>query len=152
MRYSDDVSLVRLGGRDARPTRLIRPIRPTGSGASGFTLIEVLAALLLVALVLPAAMRGVSLAVTATAQTHRREVAATLAVNKLNDLIATGGWSSEAPDGDFGEAYPEYHWELTVEDWEGASVQLIQIDVLWESRGQPQSLTMSTLLDADNAL
>lgn len=137
------------GARGARPTGF-RPnrLRATGSGWHAFTLIEVLAALLLVALVLPPAMRGVGLALEATGQTHRREVAATLGADKLSDLIATGAWSSESTQGDFGEDHPQYRWELTVEDWEGASIQLVEVRVLWESRGTPQSLSLATLVYA----
>jgi len=134
-----------IGGRDTRAGA-----RFAGGLArrSGFTLIEVLAALLLVAIVLPAAMRGVGLAVEATARTQRHELAATLGTNKLNELIATGGWSSEAAEGDFGEDYPAYRWELIVEDWQGATVQLVELEVLWESRGSARSLSVSTLVYA----
>jgi len=119
---------------------------PGSKRTRGFTLIEVLAALFLVALVLPAAMRGVSLATVAASETQRRAEAAALTYDKLNDLIATGGWSSEAPEGDFGEDHPAYTWRLTVDDWQGITVKQVMVRVFWESRGVERSLAMATLV------
>ncbi len=124
---------------------------PTRRARRGFTLIEVLAALILVALVLPAAMQGVSLATQASADAHRRDRAASLAYDKLSDLIATGGWSSASTEGDFGEDYPAYRWALTVEDWEGFTTRRVTIRVLWESRGLERTLSMSTLVYSGGA-
>ena len=119
--------------------------------ARGFTLVEVLAALILVALVLPAAMQGVSLATQASADAHRRQQAAALAHDKLSELIVTGGWSSASTEGDFGEDYPTYRWTLTVEDWEGFTTRRVTVQVLWESRGMERTLSMSTLVYAGAA-
>src|SRR5688500_7535196 len=54
----------------------------------GFTLAEVLATLVLVGLVLPAVMKGISLALAASDDARRRVEAVGLAENKLTELTA----------------------------------------------------------------
>ena len=56
----------------------------------GFTLIEVLAAMAIIALVLPVAMRAISLATRLGGEARRRSEAAELARLKLDDLISNG--------------------------------------------------------------
>src|SRR5258708_32822878 len=56
---------------------------------SGFTLIEVLAAMLLIAIVLPAAMKGVANVAGTANNTRHRSEAAGLAEAKLNELTIT---------------------------------------------------------------
>jgi hypothetical protein len=111
--------------------------------------VEVLATLLLMALVLPAAMEGVSLAVQSSAIAQHRSEAAGLAEGKLNELVATGDWQTAAMSGNFDGAFSNYHWDATVSPWSqdtsGESIQQIDLKVSWNSRNQPQSLTLSTL-------
>ncbi len=82
----------------------------------GFTLVEVLAALLLIGIVLPAIMEGISVS-QRTAYTARTSLeAAALAEAKLDEIVASGQWSSSASSGDFGEDHPGYRWEMQVAD------------------------------------
>src|SRR5262245_59015289 len=76
----------------------------------GFTLPEVLATLVLLGIVVPVAMRGVSVAL-ASAQTAKRQAeAASLAQSKLNQLIADGSWQTSGSSGDFAPDHPDYRW------------------------------------------
>ncbi len=116
----------------------------------GFTLIEVLAALLLIAIVLPVVMKGVTLAGAAASDARRRTEAAGLAESKLNEIVATGQWQGAgALNGDFGTDWPDYRWEATVQPWAGdstsSSIQQIDLRVIWIARGHEDSLALSTL-------
>lgn len=110
-----------------------------------FTLVEVLAALTLVAIILPAAMKGISLA-TATAGLAKREmVAVSLAETKLAELLATGEWQNGNVFGDFGAEWPDYRWTVEVTDWEGPALREVRISVAWRTRGADRSVTLATL-------
>lgn len=126
----------------------------------GFTLIEVLAAMLLIAIVLPAAMHGISLGARAASMAKHRTTAAQLGSSKLQEIVATGQWESSTNlAGDFsleGPEYQDYRWMAQVQQWNqrGVNQQDIQpqtlseldLKVIWTSRGQEQSMTFSTLV------
>lgn len=115
----------------------------------GFTLIEVLATLMLVAIVLPVVMKGAALATGAASTAKRRNEAAGLAEEKLAEIIATDQWQGSSLSGDFGSDWPDYRWQATVQSWpqdtSGAGLQQVDLRVFWTSRDRPDSLTLSTL-------
>jgi len=114
-----------------------------------FTLVEVLAALLLIAIVLPVVMQGISLATNAASNAKRRTEAAGLAESKLAEIVATRAWQTGSLSGDFSPDWPDYRWEATLQtytnDSSGKNVQEIDLRVLWMSRSQEQSVSVSTL-------
>ena len=114
--------------------------------SSGFTLVEVLAALTLAAVVLPVAMQGVSLSLAAAGQANRQMVAATLAEGMLAELTATGEWRSGNLSGDFGGEAPAYRWEAESVTWEVGRLRLLEVSVFWTSAGRERSLTLTTLV------
>lgn len=87
----------------------------------GFTLIEVLAALMLVAIVLPVAMRGVTVATAAASAARHRNEAAALAQSKMDELLASMQALQQQTNtnmsGDFGEDWPDYQWSAELVTW-----------------------------------
>lgn len=121
----------------------------TRSRQSGFTLIEVLAAMLLLAIALPVIMSGVTLATRTGDQARRRTEAAGLADSKLSELLATGAWDGGITNGNFGDDWPDYQWTASVQDWaQGAQSGLQELDVKvsWPGRGGEESVVLSTLV------
>ena len=114
---------------------------------AGFTLIEVLATLLLLGIVVPVAMRGVSLALAAASTARRTAEAATLAESKLNELIADGTWQTGGTTGDFPD-HPDYTWtcENVSRDYGTSELSL---RVKWVQRGVERTLDVSTLVYAN---
>src|SRR3954465_14986789 len=94
-----------------------------------FTLIEVLATLVFLGIILPAAMRGVSIALAMASHARHATEAAQLAEAKLNELIATNTWSTSG-SGDFGTDHPGYQWRLASEQRDFGLSQ-ITITVAW---------------------
>ena len=124
---------------------------PTRSGANrklprGFTLIEVLAAVVLVAIVMPVVMRGISLATSAAGISRQRTEAATLASMKLHELVATGQWQNGSTSGDFAGEFPDYQWSAQIADWTDPDLEQLDVKVMWTARGRQQSITVSTLI------
>lgn len=112
----------------------------------GFTLIEVLAALVLMAIVLPVAMHGISLATSLAGTARQREEAAVLADSKLNELVATHGWQTSSLNGDF-DSHSEYRWSADVLDWDGSTLKQLNVHVYWKFRNAEREVTLSTLVD-----
>jgi len=111
----------------------------------GFTLIEVLAALLLVGIVLPAVMEGISLANQAGRIAKTKLEATALAESKLNEIVASGQWNISAGSGDFAPDYPDYRWAVQVQDRD-YNVSEVDVMVTWMVRETPRSVTVSTLV------
>ena len=122
-----------------------RCYRRCGWRQSAFTLIEVLVALALVAIILPAVMKGISLA-TATASLAKRKMAAvSLAETQLAELLVSGEWQNGDLSGDFGEEWPVYRWTAEVTNWEESSFREVRVSVTWTARGAERSVTLATL-------
>ena len=114
--------------------------------AEAFTLVETLATLTLVAIILPVAMRGISLATSAASLARRQAEAGSLAEAKLNEMIATDAWQTANLSGDFGLDGPDYRWSADVRDWQGATLRQLSVSVTWTARGKPRAVTLSTLV------
>ena len=121
---------------------------------SGFTLVEVLAAGLLIAIVIPVVMQGISIGSAAASSTKRHDEAAGLAQSKLAEIIATGQWQNGVLGGNFAPDWPDYTWEAHLQPLQdnsfssstGATLQELNLQVTWQSRGHADSLSVSTLV------
>jgi len=115
----------------------------------GFTLVEVLATMMLIAIALPAIMKGITVATSAGTVARRRTEAIGLAESKLNEIIVAVEWQGGQLAGDFGPDWPDYHWQATVSNWPldttGAGIQQVDLQVTWPFRGQTDSYKLSTL-------
>jgi general secretion pathway protein I len=127
--------------RAMSPAPVTRPRR-----GRAFTLVEVMAALMVMAIVLPAVMEGVSLAAGLAGTARQRREATALAQRKLGDLTVQGSLNVGVDSGDFGSDSPAYRWESTINDWEEPDMLQVQVAVLWESRGMTRQVVLSTLV------
>jgi general secretion pathway protein I len=112
---------------------------------SGFTLIEVLATLLLVGIVLPVTMRGVSIALAAASSARHTAEATSLAETKLSELTTDTLSATTNATGDFGQDYPGYTWASQRVSRDYGLTEVV-LRVSWLERGREKSLTLSTLL------
>ena len=117
-----------------------------GHRRPAFTLLEVLAALMLVAIVLPVAMRGISLATRTASHTARRARAAALAETKLTETLIDGSWQNGASEGDFGSDQPDYRWRLDVREWLETTFQELEVRVEWTEHGVDRYVSLTTLV------
>jgi Tfp pilus assembly protein PilV len=116
---------------------------------AGFTLAEVLAAMLFLAIVIPVAMQGLQIASRAGMVGERKSLGARLAENKLNELVVTGQWQSSAAKGTIYEGLQSYAWELLAEPWsEDGTMRLLTVQVTVPVQGQDYPVRVSTLVDA----
>ena len=113
----------------------------------GLTLVEVLATIVMMAIVLPAAMQGITICTATSAVARQRSEAAALAESKISELIATGDWQFGALSGEFGEAWPEYRWEGSAAAWASdPTMTELSVRVYWTRRGQEREVVLTTLM------
>lgn len=123
--------------------------RAAERACAGFTLAEVLAALLFMAIVIPVAMQGLHIASKAGTVAHRKAIGARLAENKLNELIVTGQWQSSAQKGTVPDGLQTYSWQMETAPWvEDATMRLVTVHVTVPVQGQDYDVAVSTLVDA----
>jgi len=121
--------------------------RPRGAEArGGFTLIEILATLTLLAIVLPSVVNGISLCLATAGAARGQSEAAALAQGKLAELLADEAWQHAALSGDFGDDWPDYRWSARVTEWDGTVLQEIELTVSWKHRGKDRDVTLATLV------
>jgi type II secretion system protein I len=124
--------------------------------SAGFTLVEVLAALLFLAIAIPAILGAISASSRSAEAAERSAIAAQLAENQLSQFVVeqsntTGGTmgtsGSSGDRGDFGTDYPGYRWEMKQEPWTAAAdLTQYTIQVFFSVRGQERSVELSTLV------
>jgi Tfp pilus assembly protein PilV len=117
--------------------------RRRGSASSAFTLVEVLAAFVLLIIVLPAVAQGISICTKATGAARRQVVAATLADGKLGEILAYPQTGSQS--GDFSPEYREYAWTASIV-MRDEYFQEAMVVVSWEDATGPQSFALSSIL------
>jgi prepilin-type N-terminal cleavage/methylation domain-containing protein len=121
--------------------------RPGGQDRRrGFTFIELLATITLIAVIMPVAMRSIGLCTRVAGQSRRQMEAASLAKAKLTELIVTGEWQDGNQRGQFEKEWPEYEWSMTVTNWTDALVRQLELTVSWRSLGRQRGVTLSTLM------
>ena len=86
-------------------------------GDAGFTLAEVLAALLFMAIVIPVAVQGLQIANRAGEVAQRKSQAARIAERVLVENIATTNWNQSSQGGTIYEGMREFVWTLRNEPW-----------------------------------
>jgi prepilin-type N-terminal cleavage/methylation domain-containing protein len=114
-----------------------------------FTLVEVLATLALIGIVIPVALRGVTLSLNAASHAKHQAEAATLAETKLSEVVAQGDWSFGNSSGEFGPDWPAYRWacETTNPD-PNVNVTEVTVTVTWTERGSERAATIATFVYA----
>jgi type II secretory pathway pseudopilin PulG len=118
------------------------------STSGGFTLVEILATFVLIAIILPVAMNGISMAAKLASQAKRRVAAATMAQNMLGELVLSGDYEDGDQEGEVAEDNTEYTWTLEVLDWEEEdSMQQLDLSVTWQNAaGDENAVVLSTLV------
>ncbi|ARN57545.1 type II secretion system protein [Sedimentisphaera salicampi] len=112
-----------------------------------FTLIEVLAAVVLVGIILPAAVSGISMAVRVASNSAKIQRAGILAENRLAEIRLEENWTKSQQTGDFEEeGFKDFRWLMRAEDWTDPSLLEVSITVYWGEDIQRDSIELTTLV------
>ena len=120
---------------------MIRAFLTAGDTRHGFTLLEVMVAMAIMAIGLTAVLGSHSQSVSLASEARFGTTAPLLAQGKMAELEVEAPEDLGDNSGDFGEEFPGYLWEVKVSDAvfdtpEGASRHLKRIDVIvvWGER------------------
>jgi type II secretory pathway pseudopilin PulG len=117
--------------------------------ASGFTLVEVLAALFFLAIVIPVAVEALHMATKSGEVAIRKTAAARVADRVLNESIVMTNWSGGGTqNGTVTEGASNYRWTLTSQTWPQDSMQLLTAEVTYSAQGKDYSVKLSTLANS----
>lgn len=113
---------------------------------AGFTLVEVLAALMFMAIVIPVTVEALHVASTAGEIAERKGEAARVADRVLNGNIITTNWNQAMQTGTIMENGHEFRWTLRNELWPQDSMQLLTVEVNFSAQDRNSSVRLSTLV------
>ena len=122
-------------------------------GAGGFTLAEVLAAMVFIAIVIPVAVEGLRIASLAGEVAQRKLVAARVGNKILNELKVTGQLSA-SQHGVALDHGLQYTWSLQTTAWTEDPLSQMMLDTVkvnFLAQGRPYEVDLSTLT-AQNTL
>jgi general secretion pathway protein I len=97
--------------------------------AAGFTLLEVMVAMAILAMSLAGVYQLQSQSISMATESRFRTSAALLAQSKMTDMEAAATLRNRSEDGDFGPDYPQYSWRLEVTDTELPQFKKIVVTV-----------------------
>ena len=121
----------------------------------GFTLAEVLAALLFMAIVLPVAIEGLHIASLAGAVATAKGQAARIAQNVLSQNLVSTNWL-QTLQGTTTEGQRTYRWILSSDSWNQdptqTSMRELSVKVIYTVRGRDYDVKLSTLVDSSLSL
>ena len=113
----------------------------------GFTLAEVLAALLLMAILIPVTVHGVSVASRAGTLGQRKATAMRIAERVLEEQIVTGQLATATPYGSVVDGDTTYPWTMTSDPWTEDSMTVLTVRVSFDVQGTTFDVAASTLYD-----
>jgi hypothetical protein len=92
-------------------------------------------------------MSGISLCLSTAGFARQQAQAVTLAHGKLMDLVVEKQWQQGNLSGDFSPDWPDYRWTAQVSNWDGETLEQLDVTVWWRHRGIERSGTVSTLVN-----
>ena len=96
---------------------------------SGFTLMEVMIAMAILAIALVAVFQSQSQSISMSTDSRFMTTAALLAQSKMVEVEAASTLDNYSDDGDFGPDYPQYTWHLEVGDTQLPQFKKIDVTV-----------------------
>ena len=119
---------------------------------TAFTLAEVLAALVFLAILIPVAIQGLNIASRAGDVAARKSEAALVAESILNQTVATTNWSQAVQNGNVRQGLSEFRWTLRNEPWNqdpaATTMRQLTAEVFFTAQGAQYSVRLSTLVDS----
>lgn len=110
----------------------------------GFTLLEVLVALAVLAIALAAAIKAISSHVSNESYLKERSFAHWVAMNKVAELRASGQWPNSGEfNGNATMGGEEFRWTIKVTEFQGGDVR--RLDVRVATQAQPKQ-PLTTLI------
>jgi len=118
---------------------------------AAFTLAEVLAALVFMAIVIPVALDAMHVASRAGSVAARKGEAARVAQRLLAETLVTTNWNQAVQSGTLTEGQRQFAWTMHSDLWNQDPnqnvIHQLSVEVKFTAQGQDYSVRMSTLVD-----
>jgi general secretion pathway protein I len=98
-------------------------------GDHGFTLMEVMVAMAILAIALVSIFQLQSQSISMASDSRFMTTAALLAQSKMVEVEARNSLSNQSESGDFGNDYPQYVWQLQISDTKLLQFKKIEVTV-----------------------
>ncbi len=125
---------------------MMRASDKTQPATKAFTLVEVMAAILFVAIILPVAMKTISTATSVISDAKNKRHATILAEHKMCEILLERSWTSGDEAGDFGAEEVAYTWASEILERESDDMSEISVRVYWQQKGYNKDVTITTLV------
>jgi hypothetical protein len=112
---------------------------------AAFTLAEVLAAMLFLAIVIPTAVEALHVSSLAGEVAARKGAAARIADRILNESLVMTNWNNGVQNGTVSEGALDFRWTLSSQAWPQDAMQLLTAQVTFQAQGKDYSVKLSTL-------
>jgi len=124
----------------------------SGKTTAGFTLAEVLAALLFMAIVIPVAIDALRVASLSGEVAERKATAARIADRVLNEAVVTAPSGGFAQNGVASENHRTFRWALQRDNWpvmltSTSAMQVLTVAVAFTAQGRDYDVRLSTLVN-----
>ncbi len=97
--------------------------------SSGFTLLEVMLAMAILAIALVAVFQSQSQSISMVGQARFATTASLLAQSKMAEVETMDPGEINADSGDFGDDFPDYSWKIDVTETQVENVKKIEVTV-----------------------
>lgn len=114
---------------------------------AAFTLAEVLAALVFLAILVPVIAECLNIASRAGEVAERKTEAVRVAERMLNESIVTTNWNQSSQSGTVNEGIRQFDWTLQNEPWNQDPIRLLTVKVKYTVQGKDYTVELSTLAD-----
>lgn len=125
-----------------------------------FTLAEVLAAMLFLAIVIPVAVEALHISSRMGEVAARKGAAVRIADRVLNESLVTTNWTGSGQNGTVSEGAIDYRWTLSAQSWPQAqtqsplnsmiSMEMLTAQVTFLAQGKDYTVKLSTLANSPN--
>ena len=129
--------------------------------SQAFTLAEVMAAMMFLAIVIPVAVEALHVSSLAGEVAARKGAAVRIADRVLNESLVTTNWTGSTQNGTVSEGAIDYRWTLSAQNWPQAqnpvnpmnsaiSMEMLTAQVVFQAQGKDYTVTLSTLANPPN--
>ena len=102
------------------------------NSSSGFTLLEVMIAMAILAIALVAVFQSQSQSISMVGQARFATTASLLAQSKMAEVETMDPGEINADSGDFGDDFPDYSWKVDLTETQVENVKKIEVTVINE--------------------
>jgi general secretion pathway protein I len=117
----------------------------TTTRQSGFSLVEVMVAILILAIAVAGLTGGITTALGSSKESELQTTAALLAAGQIETLRAEGDLTDGETDGDFGQGLPLYRWKQTITASQPDGLHEVDV-VVEDARSGKEIYDLKTLL------